>query len=52
MHEGATMADGPTGDDERAKTAHSGTYDGFMGWLKWGVIIIAAILILMALFLA
>ena len=45
--------DGPTGaEDERARTPHAGTYEGFMGWLKWGVAIIAVVLILMALFLA
>lgn len=46
------MADGPTGDAEREETAHAGTYGAFLGWLKWGVIIVAVALILMALFLA
>ena len=40
-------------DDDTAKGGieHGETYDRFMGMLKWGVVAIAVLLILMALFL-
>ena len=47
------MADevgGPVGDDGAA-VEHAATYDRFMGFMKWGVVAVAILLILMALFL-
>lgn len=47
------MADevrGRVGDDAAA-VEHAATYERFMGFLKWGVVAIAILLILMALFL-
>lgn len=40
------------GNDEHTKVANAGTYTAFMTWMKWGIAIIAVILILMAIFLA
>lgn len=41
-----------TGNAVGGKTDHSGTYDGFIAATKWGVALIAIVLILMAIFLA
>ena len=46
---GSTMAD--EGEDGGQRTPHHGTYESFMAATKWGVILIALALILMALFL-
>lgn len=51
MSTGSTMAnDGK--EPNNGNTDHRQTYDGFMAATKWGVIAIAVVLILMAIFLA
>jgi uncharacterized integral membrane protein len=45
-----TMATGTDGDNQLG-AAHVRTYEGFMSYLKWGVAVVAIILILMAIFL-
>ena len=32
-------------------TTQEKTFDGFMGWVKWSVIVILALLVLMAIFI-
>ena len=46
------MADETTEHADTSKIAHRGTYDAFMSALKWGVAIVAIVLIMMAIFLA
>lgn len=43
------MADHTHGEMD-TKT-HEATFDGFMGWVKWSVIVILALLVLMAIFI-
>ena len=35
--------------DEETLVAHQKTYSEFLGWLKWGILIIAFLLIVLAL---
>ncbi len=46
------MADDATKAEHKGQIAHRGTYDGFMGVMKWGIGFISLVLILMAIFLA
>lgn len=43
------MADHKPG--EMDITEHNKTFEGFIGWVKWSVIVIVAIIILMAIFI-
>lgn len=42
----------PRSETNGVKTDHHATYEGFMAMTKWGVIVVAVALILMAIFLA
>ena len=42
----------PQGETKGVKTDHRRTYDNFMAVTKWGVVAVAVLLILMAIFLA
>ncbi len=44
------MATGTDGDNQLG-AAHVQTYEGFMTYLKWGVGVVATVLILLAIFL-